>query len=170
MKLFAIYVGGASVNSNIELHDMRFVIADHIEDTYAELHVQWWGLPDSLHIDCWSAVTQADGYSVTLRAEPSDSSKKLYFINLGGYDPADFSESHKNMFVVAETESKAKVKAIKTVLHWKAFHRDYIYEVEKAFCLSEMAAEKALHIHLEPIESQEPAPFICKYIPINKKR
>jgi hypothetical protein len=41
MKLFAIYVGGEAVGANIEVHDMRFVAATSLEDTYEELKRQW---------------------------------------------------------------------------------------------------------------------------------
>lgn len=33
-KLFIIYIGGSHEKAFIELHDMRFVIAETIEDTY----------------------------------------------------------------------------------------------------------------------------------------
>ena len=34
MKLFAIYIGGTHEKALIELHDMRFIIAENIKDTY----------------------------------------------------------------------------------------------------------------------------------------
>jgi hypothetical protein len=37
VKLFAIYVGGELEGANIELHDMRFVVAPSIGETYDEL-------------------------------------------------------------------------------------------------------------------------------------
>jgi Domain of Unknown Function (DUF1543) len=40
MKLFAIYVGGELEGANIELHDMRFIVAPSIADTYEELRRQ----------------------------------------------------------------------------------------------------------------------------------
>jgi hypothetical protein len=43
MKLFVIYIGGTHEKALIELHDMRFVIADKIEDTYPALRNSWWG-------------------------------------------------------------------------------------------------------------------------------
>ena len=168
-KLFAVYVGGEMQGANIEVHDMRLVLAEDLEGTYPLLRVEWWGIPKSLHIDCWAAVDKADGYRVSLRTEPSDSPLKLYFVNLGGYDPAEFAEMHRNVFVVAETESKAKVKALKTVRHWRAFHRDDMYEVEQSFCISKLAEAESLHIHLEAIEDKGQPDFICQYKPIGKK-
>ncbi len=70
MKLFAIYIGGEFKGANIELHDMRFVVAPSIADTYEALKGQWWGVPKSLHVDCWAEITEIDGYKVELRPEP----------------------------------------------------------------------------------------------------
>lgn len=68
MKLFAIYIGGEMAGANIEVHDARFVLAASMEETYAELRRQWWGIPRSLHIDCWAEISHADGYDISLRA------------------------------------------------------------------------------------------------------
>jgi hypothetical protein len=62
MKLFAFYVGGKTETSNTELHDMRFAVGEGMEDCYESLRGQWWGTPESLHIDCWSEITHSDGY------------------------------------------------------------------------------------------------------------
>lgn len=48
MHLFVIYIGGSHSQSLIELHDMRFVIASTIEETYDALRQSWWGTPISL--------------------------------------------------------------------------------------------------------------------------
>ncbi|HXH55601.1 MAG TPA: DUF1543 domain-containing protein, partial [Gammaproteobacteria bacterium] len=101
MKLFAIYIGGKTATSIIELHDMRFIIAEHIEDTYPELIKQWWGTSKSLHLDCWGALTSADGHNIYLTTESSTESKKLFFVNMGGYDSKKFTELHENLFIVA---------------------------------------------------------------------
>ncbi len=162
MKLFAVYVGGDMEGANIELHDMRFAIAERIEDTYGQLRAQWWGKPDTLHIDCWTELTRADGYAITLRPQPSPDTQKLFYVNLGGYDPLIFTELHQNSFVVAESESKAKIRALKTVRHWQSFHKDEIYEAEKSFCISD-GLGMAWCIHLEKIEDPSPAPFVCGY-------
>lgn len=60
MKLFVIYIGGAHEKSLIELHDMRFVVANTIEETYDTLRQSWWGTPASLHLDAWGVLDYAD--------------------------------------------------------------------------------------------------------------
>ncbi|CAN5149890.1 DUF1543 domain-containing protein [soil metagenome] len=169
MKLFAIYIGGEHPRANIEVHDMRFVVAPSITETYDELRRQWWGRPGSLHIDCWAEISHADGYDVTLRPEPFYGSEKLYYVNLGGYDQSDFSEKHRNVFVVADTVVRAKTRAIKRVQGWDQPHRDDIYEAEQAFALTEAASARRLHIHLAPSLQQGDPPFTCEYTPVRAK-
>ncbi len=168
MKLFAVYIGGEAAGANIEVHDMRFVIGESLEDTYDELRNQWWGIPKSLHLDCWSELTRADGYRITLKREPNIGEDKLYYVNLGGYDPEHFTEMHKNMFVVAPTQSKAKVRALKTVRHWTSFHQDEIFEAEQSFCINSILPEQSWYIHLEKIDDESPASFVCAYMRIGK--
>lgn len=169
MKLFAVYVGGETEQSNIELHDLRFSIGDTIEDCYADLKSQWWGIPESLHLDAWGAVEFADGYHITLKSEPYNGPQKLFFVNLGGYDPAQFTELHSNIFVVAESDSKAKVQALKTIPDWQSHHRDYLYEIENLFDLNKVANDRGLHIHLEKTDAEAPFDFTAKYVPIGKE-
>jgi hypothetical protein len=102
MKLFMFYVGGNFANSNVELHDVRFSIGQTPEDCHDDLRRQWWGDPKSLHLDCWGAVEQADGYDIELSTQPpEDVDQKLFFVNLGGYDPSAFTELHKNVLIVS---------------------------------------------------------------------
>jgi hypothetical protein len=168
MKLFAIYIGGEHPGANIEVHDMRFVVAPAIADTHAELRRQWWGKPGSLHIDCWAAIDHADGYDVDLRPKPFDGPERLYYVNLGGYDPSDFSERHRNVFVVAPTLAAAKSRAIKAAKGWDALHRDDMYEAEQAFALDDSARGERLHIHLTPSALTRPIAFSCDYTPIRR--
>jgi hypothetical protein len=170
MKLFAIYIGGEFPGANIEIHDVRFVVASSIEDTHDALRQQWWGISRSLHIDCWAEIGHADGYDISLRDEPFVGPERLFFVNLGGYEPGEFAERHRNVFVVAENEAKAKSRALKLVRDWIEPHRDDIYEAEKAFCLDEMTGDQRLHIHLEPAKAAREPAFTCQYIPIRKAR
>lgn len=167
-KLFAFYIGGSAPGSLVELHDVRFAIADRIEDTYDTLRQSWWGNPDSLHLDCWGELTSADGFNIVLRPEPATDDNKLWFVNLGGYDPADFTELHQNVFVVAPDASKAQVRALKSAPQWQSRHRDYVHEVENIFAVNDVVTGAGWYIHLE--KTTMPAPFVfeCGYWPIAK--
>jgi hypothetical protein len=150
MKLFAFYVGGETETSNTELHDVRFAVGRCVEDCYDSLRKQWWGTPESLHIDCWAELTNSDGYEFHLREEPYHGDEKLFFANLGGYDMDQFSEIHNNVFVVA-TDKKAAIKrALETVTKWIKPHRDTLFEVEHIIGLSEVTKSHGLHIHISP--------------------
>ena len=170
MKLFIVYVGGEAEQSNIELHDVRFCLGEMIEDCYEDLRAQWWGTPESLHLDCWGVLDYADGYKVSLTKEaPSEEDNKLYFVNLGGYTDQEFTELHKNMFVVAPSDSKAKVKALKTVQEWQSPHRDYQYEIEKAVCINDTVQSYGYHVSLIASDAEIPFNFTCRYVPIAEK-
>jgi hypothetical protein len=166
MKLFAIYVGGEHPGANIEVHDIRFVAAETIEATYPTLLAQWWGKPGSLHVDCWSDISHADGYAVTLREEPFDGAEKLYYVNLGGYDGLSFAEQHRNVFVVADSLAAARSRAIRQAKDWTDAHRDDMYEAEQAFALDDAAETRRLHIHLTPSPLSGAPAFTCHYTPL----
>ena len=166
MKLFAIYIGGELEGANIELHDMRFVVAQSIVETYDQLKREWWGIPKSLHIDCWAEVNEVDGYEVKLLPEPFTGPERLYYINLGGYDAAEFLEKHKNVFIVAATVTEAKRRAIKEAPAWNASHRDEMYEAEQAFSLNKVGDKQNLYVHLTPTTKTQPLAFECGYTPI----
>lgn len=166
MKLFAIYIGGEHPRANIEVHDMRFVVADTIEATRQTLLDQWWGAPGTLHIDCWSTLDQADGYDVALRPEPFEGAERLYYVNLGGYDGVGFAEQHRNVFVVANSLAEAKSRAIKRAAGWTDAHRDDLYEAEQAFALDAVAQDQRLFIHLTPSLTSVDPDFTCRYLPI----
>lgn len=161
MHLFVFYVGGDAPGSLIELHDVRFAVAETMEDTFDELKASWWGTPDSFHLDCWGELRSADGYNITLSTEKPEGDEKLWFVNLGGYDPEQFTELHKNVFVVAPNESKAKVRALKQILDWKGHHKDNLYEVEKIYGVDAAAEGKGLYLKFE--KTDEPLKFEFKY-------
>jgi Domain of Unknown Function (DUF1543) len=163
MKLFAVYVGGEMKGANIEVHDMRFVAAESVTDTYAELKRQWWGIPKSLHVDCWAAIDSADGFEVILRPKPFQGPEKLYYVNLGGYDKSEFVEKHKNAFVVATSVVDAKARAKKLARGWDAPHRDDMYEAEQAFALDRSVEDQRLFIHLRAKPDIPDFSFTCDY-------
>lgn len=168
-NLFVIYIGGTHEKSLIELHDIRFVVADTIEETYESLKKTWWGTPESLHLDAWGILRYADGHNITISHQPiTDSKNKLYFVNLGGYDKNQFTELHQNIFVVAENEQQAKLKAVATVQHWETPHRDYLFEAEKMVDVNTLLLDQHIHINLQPTQTHQPFEFTCLYTPIGK--
>ena len=171
MNLFVIYIGGKTEGSLIELHDLRFVVAESIKQCYEELRDSWWGTPESLHLDCWGILRSVDEFDITIKNSPSVEPNKIYFANLGGYDPKQFTELHDNVFVVAKNAVEAKAKALHKVKskHWAVPHRDNLYEVEDVLCMTDLLAKKSYFTHLTLTEDPVPFEFTCKYVPIARK-
>ena len=167
-KLFVIYIGGRTTQSLIELHDLRFVVAARIEETFEELKKTWWGLPESLHLDCWGALEFADGHRLEFSSTPSQSPQKLFFINLGGYSKKEFTEVHRNVFLVAETEAEAKKRAVTMIQDCEQGHKDHLYDVESAICLTEALKTQDVHLNLKPVSVAPQFQFEFGYVPIGK--
>jgi hypothetical protein len=167
VKLFMFYIGGNCGNSNIELHDVRFSIGETPEDCYDDLRKQWWGDPQSLHLDCWGEIEQADGFDVILSKDaPHAGAGKLFFVNLGGYDPNEFSELHRNVLLVAEDARAAKAKALTQIRSWSLPHKDKVFEVEQTVDVTAQLQRYGFSLKLTKAASERPFRFVCDYVPI----
>ena len=135
-KLFFVVLGGRTSSSHIELHDVRWVIGEGIQDTFPQLRKEWFGLAKGLHIDSYLEIRFVDGYQVLIEKtkfirstsssktcfqEGSSGHKLLWFVNLGGYAPNHMNEIHEFGLVVAKTAKQAsdlaKNRYLKDVLH-----------------------------------------------------
>lgn len=170
MKLFALYIGGEHPRANIELHDMRFVIARTVAETHEALRQQWWGTPGTLHIDAYAVLDHADGYDIELSPEPFTGRERLFYVHLGGYDEADFIERHRNVFVVARTMAEAKTRALRENRGWSQLHRDEQYEAEQVVALADAAREERLYVHLRRSAVARGTSFVCRYVKIKEPR
>lgn len=61
MKLFMFYIGGNAGKSNIEVHDIQFVVAEKPTDAWPALREAWFGDKDKIHIDGYAEITWVDG-------------------------------------------------------------------------------------------------------------
>ena len=120
LSLFIVVLGGRSVKSNIEIHDVRWVIGEKLEDTFPELREQWLGKKSGLHIDSYKCIKYVDGYEIVISkydkdtlSDPKPEDLTLWFINLGGYNPKKMYEEHEFKLVVAKKSTEAKKKAKK---------------------------------------------------------
>jgi len=118
LSLFIVVLGGRSLKSNIEIHDVRWVLGKSLEDTFPELRKQWLGKINGLHIDSYKRIEYVDGYKIEISKSNKNNSIKantedesLWFINLGGYDPKKMYEEHEFSLVVAKKAIDAKKKA-----------------------------------------------------------
>lgn len=146
MKLFMFYIGGNAGKSNIEVHDIQFVIAEKPEDAWPTLREAWFGDKDKIHIDGYAVITWADGFDVILSREPSKTSHKLYFVNVGGDTPNSLAELHEFDLFVAKTADDAKQKAIKKLLvNSEQQHKDNLKDVDDCVFLEQVGD---FYIHL----------------------
>tara|TARA_Y100001968_G_scaffold217938_1_gene200519 strand:+ start:1034 stop:1597 length:564 start_codon:yes stop_codon:yes gene_type:complete len=139
-SLFLVVLGGRTKQSHIELHDVRWVVAENIEDTFEQLKLEWFGDKKGLHIDSYMKIKYIDGYKLNIKNKNDknkivlNSIKKnyLWFINIGGYDPNDLLEKHKFGIVIASTANEAKIKAKERWLKdLKLTHKDDLYPIKR---------------------------------------
>lgn len=129
--LFLAVLGGRIGGAHIELHDVRFVVGASIDDTLPALRRQWFGARKGLHLDSWMAVRFVDGYRVELRPEPFAGPERLWFVNMGGYDPQQLAELHGFGVVVATSPQAAKAAARQRFLPQALErHKDDLHAVE----------------------------------------
>jgi Domain of Unknown Function (DUF1543) len=160
-SLFAVYLGGRAPRCNTELHDVVFIAAESVPAGYEKILAKWFGNPARMHIDSWCELSAVDGYRICLREEPAPPSPKLFFINLGGYQPGEFAELHANAFVVAAGEAEVKQRAKAELLRGKvAVHTDDLFDIDDCLEITEVDRR---HIHLEPIAETPPLIFHSAY-------
>jgi hypothetical protein len=165
VKLFVIMVGGYPPGSHLEVHDVRFHVAERVEDTFATLKREWWGGEDRFHLDAFGALEWADGHDIVIADEPpaGASEARLFFVHLGGYDPSVFGELHREVFVAAKDARAAKSRALRLAKGWASPHRDAVAEVEA------VTPVKDRRIHLVPNEEERPFRFEARYMPFPKE-
>lgn len=167
MNLFMFYIGGdVKKANNIELHDVRFSVGETMKDCYDDLRAQWWGDPESLHVDSWGIIRHVDGHDVFLSREPYEGDKKLFFLNVGGYHADEFEEIHKNMMLVDTNPHKAIHRVLVALKEdsWRIPHRDNLFEIEKIISVSEDIAKGGWYVHLKESDEFKPFEFESKYI------
>ncbi|MBO9551737.1 DUF1543 domain-containing protein [Pseudomonas sp.] len=147
--LFVVMLGGKHPRAKIEVHDVAFVAADSLEDTYPQLRQNWFGAPVGLHIDAWMAVDGIEGWKVELSPlAPRPGSLRLYFINLGGYEDNSFGEAHHYSLIVAKDKRDAMNRGKRHIFkHWAQPHTDNLFDVDD--CLP-IDAIDGRYVHLVP--------------------
>jgi hypothetical protein len=114
-NLYMISLGGKVKGCNVEVHDVQFVAADHIDETVGLLKSNWYGLAEKLHMDSYKEIIGADGFAVRLSKEKPAGSRKLFFVHLGGYKKTSTQELHEVGLFVGESEQTVKERALKEI-------------------------------------------------------
>jgi hypothetical protein len=119
MKLFLLILGCRPNGRNTEQHDTFFGIGNSLSDLLPQIESFW---PDGgkMHIDSWREVTTVDGHAIKVfnkENAPAASVNKLFFLNLGGYKPADMEEYHYKLLSVANGKAEAISAAKQTAFY-----------------------------------------------------
>lgn len=135
LKLYMLLLGSKAPNRNVEQHDYFFGIGRSLKELVPAIKAFWPEAGDTIHIDGWREVSNVEGYQVkvvlkeeadlkedTAGKEESDLDKlidpagrKLFFINLGGYQADKLEEQHYTVLTVQEDRAMAIKEAKKTV-------------------------------------------------------
>lgn len=170
--LFAVFVGGKHPRSNIEVHDVQFVVARSIEETVPALRHQWWGTPSSLHIDGYALLRVVDGTAITPVPQPHDapmSGLALYFVNTGGYRAGEFGELHSYSFHISKrlTEDKKAVwaEAKRRAIGLSSLHRDNFDRIDDIICVDDVMREQRYTLVYDRMHGSTQGPHIvAQYI------
>ncbi len=151
MKLYAIGIGGSIMQSNIEVHDLQFIIANSIEETYDILRKNWYGT--ELHMDEYKEISVIDNYEIILEEYPQKDFLELYFVNMGGYKTNHFGELHEYGLCAANSREQAKKYGEETMLlQADDKHMDNIFKVQD---ILKNTGDKNLYIHLRESQTKD---------------
>jgi hypothetical protein len=119
LKLFMLLLGSKAPGRHVEQHDFFFGIAASLRELVPEIKAFWPEACEKIHIDGWREVTAVDGYAVkvvpgSVKDEVTPG-KKLFFINLGGYQENKFEEQHYAILTVKDDRSAAFREAKETL-------------------------------------------------------
>jgi hypothetical protein len=118
MKLFMLLIGCTPEGRNIEQHDIFFGIGNSVKDLLPDVISSWPEAKGKLHLDAWRAVTNVNGFGVTVIPQQEiNNPAKLFFINLGGYKQNEFEEFHYKMIAAAGDKGEAVRQAKDTAFY-----------------------------------------------------
>lgn len=136
MNLFMVLLGGKPDGRYTEQHDIFFGVADELKELVPAFYSFWPELTDRMHIDSWRYVSKVGEFSISIlpksEYDKTKSTKKLFFVNLGGYKEEDMEEYHYKQLVVAESLAEATRLAKDTVFwkHHTSSHIDDKYGID----------------------------------------
>lgn len=165
-RLIACVLGGTAPGAKTELHDVAFAVGASLEAVHEQLLAGWFGDPRGLHVDAWTFLDSVDGYRVKLARTPADNGQHLYFINIGGYRPCQFRESHAWGFFGAPNKAEAKARAKQTLLQGhEEIHKDDLHEIDDCLRINRV---DEWHVHLTPDASASDSQVTNGYYPLPK--
>lgn len=135
-KLYMILLGAKPAGRHTEQHDIFFGIGQSLKDCLPDMFTFWPEAKKKMHIDAWREVRMVNGFKVEVVPRLANAVEgqlvKLFFINLGGYRPAEFEEFHYKMVIAGVNKDAAIAQAKKTAFfrHCDSPHVDDKYGVD----------------------------------------
>ena len=119
LKLFMLLLGSKAPGRNVEQHDFFFAIAHELRELVEEIKLFWPETEGKIHIDAWREVNVVDGHRIRIvqRDERQVVGKRLFFINLGGYQENKFEEQHYTVLTVKADRAAAFNEAKETLFY-----------------------------------------------------
>ena len=119
LKLYQVLLGSKAPRRNVEQHDYFFGIGSSLKALIPQMQAFWPEAGNSLHVDGWREINTVDGHRVRVVLKTDhpevNTSGKLFFINLGGYQTGKLEEQHYTILSVKEDRAQAVQDAKKTV-------------------------------------------------------
>jgi len=118
LKLFMLLLGCKPPGRHTEQHDVFFGIAASLPELYPEIKAFW--QQGKVHIDAWREVNSVEGYAISIIPKneiAANAANKLFFINLGGYQPNKFEEQHYVVLTVKPDKAAAFKEAKSTLFY-----------------------------------------------------
>lgn len=181
-KLFMLLLGCRPQGRLTEQHDIFFGIANDLKDLVPDIKTFWPEAKGNIHIDAWRIVSIVDGFRIDVIENTSsitDTSAKLFFINLGGYKQGEFKEYHYKMLIAANSKDEA-IRTSKQTTFFKhtgftgaAAHVDdkYGIDVDDLYEIKDILADKykaRYIITLLPSEQAAEDELHLGYLPLYK--
>ena len=122
LQLYMVLLGCKPAGRNTEQHDVFFSIGNNINELVPSIVKFWPEAHGKIHLDAWRELTQVGEFDITIKVKDETTSgdepgAQLFFINLGGYKPAEFEEFHYKMTVAANNKGEAIQQAKKTAFY-----------------------------------------------------
>ncbi|TCD05673.1 DUF1543 domain-containing protein [Pedobacter frigidisoli] len=117
-KLYMLLLGSKAPKRNVEQHDYFFGIANSLKELVPAIKAFWPEAGNSIHVDGWREVNVVGDYRIMVSLKTEDtkpSLKKLFFINLGGYQTNKLAEQHYIVLSVNDDRAHAVQEAKKSV-------------------------------------------------------
>lgn len=121
LNLYMLLLGSKAPGRHIEQHDVFFGIAAQVSELVPLLKKFWPEAGNTLHADGWRIIRQVDSYAVKVvekQVAPFTSTpEKLFFINLGGYQPNKLEEQHYQVLTVQRDKAAAVRQSMQSLFY-----------------------------------------------------